>query len=237
MFSLSILRGLLNFREIVWCGFAVGWYGWQRRWSMAIAKPSAIDSGTWSTSSGNEISPVLRSTVHLPPGSEIENIVGWLYTSLHSFVSKREKNLMVRWPGLPGMPRVPLVPGPFGATPGIPLTYPSHFPMHIPQSLLPLIKKALSPSFKVQFVSLLLTWFCLGSTWFWMRWAVLTTFPSLLTTTTEESCKATECITRYVNASRFWLSNTWPVDVSQEASGKLANDAALRNSVKDPEIL
>ena len=145
---------------------------------MAIENPSAIASGTSCTSAGNEITPVFRSTLifFLFPRRYMENWFPHFSTRFHSCFSVREKNLTDRlpgWPFVPGFPFIPgipliagvsLVPGvPFvpltPGTPGTPLTTPCHLPMQIPQSLLPLISIALSPSCtsKVQHLSGFLT--------------------------------------------------------------------------------
>ena len=176
---------------------------------MAIENPSAIASGISCTSGGMEIKPVRRSTsifIFLP----IENWSPRFSTCFHSCFPQREKNFMDRLPGWPFMPGVPLIPGlpcsPFTpGTPFTPLTNPSHLPTQMAQSLLPLIRIALSPviSSTVQHLSGLLTCSLLGSTSPRIRCPVLTTLPAGLMTSTDENINRAECITRQANTSRW----------------------------------
>ena len=149
---------------------------------------------------------------------------------------------MDKCPGWPLTPGFPFTPGLFGCpfipgTPGTPLTNPSHFPMQTPQSLLPLISIALSPAFssKVQHFCGLLTCSFVGSMLPHSKWAVLTTQPDWLITSTEENTNKAECTTRQVNACRSPLSSTRWSDISQGADGE-AKEAGERKSVGELNI-
>ena len=132
---------------------------------MTNKNPSAIASGASCTSALSEIHRFLGQHIKLLPLSQkiYGKLIPHFSTRFHSCFSVREKNLTDRLPGwpfvpgfpfipgtpliagvslVPGVPLVPLTPG----TPGTPLTTPCHLPMQIPQSLLPLISIALSPS-------------------------------------------------------------------------------------------
>ena len=165
--------------------------------------------------------PVRRSTstVFFLPRRPIENLSPRLSTGFHSRVPKREKNFMDSFPGWIFMPGVPLTPGLLGVpftpgTPGTPFTNPSHLPTQIPQSWLPLIRMALSPTISsmVQHFSGLFTCSIAGRTSPRIRCAVLTTRPAWSITSTEENCSWAECITRQVNASCLSLSNNQCTD-------------------------